>query len=38
VNNSLLSSQYTENGKTERLTGKVVPMSVGLKVSLGFGL
>ena len=38
ANNSLLSSRYAANGKTERLTGKVVPISVGLKVSLGFGL
>ena len=37
-NNSLLSSQYTTDGKTERLTGKILPMSIGLRIRLGFGL
>lgn len=38
VNNSVLSSQYTVNGKTEKITDKVIPMAIGLKVRFAFGM
>lgn len=38
INNSVLAAQYTVNGNAEQLTDKVIPMAVGLKVRLAFGL
>ncbi len=36
--NSVLQSQYTENGQTRSMTDKVVPMALGLKVRLAFSM
>lgn len=36
VNNSLLESKYTQDGKAREFADKVVPMSVGLKIRLAF--
>lgn len=36
VNNSILESQYTQDGATSKFVDKVVPMSVGLKIRVAF--
>lgn len=36
--NSALQSQYTENGRTQSMTDKAIPMALGLKVRLAFSL
>lgn len=39
INNSILSSRYTTtDGKSEKLTKKVLPMALGLKVRFAFGI
>lgn len=38
INNSILSSQYTVNSNLENIADKVIPMAIGLKVRLAFGL
>lgn len=36
--NSMLQSQYTENGQTRSMTDKAVPMALGVKVKLAFSV
>jgi len=38
INNSVLTSQFSHNNKTENFTDKINLMSVGLKVKLAFGV
>ncbi|NDV69327.1 outer membrane beta-barrel protein [Dysgonomonas sp. 25] len=36
VNNSILESQYTNNGNTRDIADKVIPLSIGLRVRVAF--
>jgi len=38
ISNSALSSQYMDNGKTEKIVDKAAPLAIGIKVRLGFQL
>jgi len=38
INNSALLSQYTVDGKTEKLMDKIIPMAIGVKFRFAFGL
>jgi len=35
--NSILASQYTQNGNSQSFTDKIAPMAVGIKLGLAFG-
>ncbi len=36
VNNSVLNTQYTHEGKTDAFTKKIMPMAVGIKIRVAF--
>ena len=36
INNSILTSEYTQNTNTEKFADKVIPMSIGLKLKFAF--
>jgi len=38
INNSVLTSEYTQNGKTNSFTDRVSTVALGLKIRLGFNL
>ena len=35
--NSILTSQYTQNGNSQSFTDKIAPLAVGIKINLAFG-